>query len=559
MAGLAPDTRLGPGPGRQKRAFHRKVRTGCQTCKYASLLCLITNAMLNPRELRSYTYFLDVVAPSLSGFFDADFWLAELPRVCHADAAIWHAVVGLGAVHEAAGGPLSSGDASTSAFALAQANAAIRCLIESSSPRRADKGRALTVSAVFACMATLQGHHDQAAMHLRAGVNLLREVDGDDGTSPIVRSPAAKPSPPALHPLPVSLPPIRNLLLRMDMMSKALQHGGLVGSAPPSQILDNSIFRVWRSYRAPRAPSTLTPESLLAASRAAESLMNGVVYSSQEHGEALGALLAGDYTAEGREAQVALLAAAQRPHMRAYRELRRARRLFEAELDRPGFASPRASREQLRDALIPLRLFMGTCRMVLMVDPEEPDARARERGFPVLCRRIMDDARRVLGIGETRIEVGGKGPVAFTLNPTTLDAVFMVAHTAPTVALRREAADLMRRPRLEGLWHTVMAARLSDLVLGRELEAMGAMGMDLQGQGGEGDVDGDSGIINTDMGGLHGLVHMPMPSEQVQIPVMCRIRTIQMSFTGQRTAMVRLQTWAEWARGDSGQRRLLSW
>ena len=102
---------------------------------------------MDPREVRSYRYFLDVAAPSLSGFFDADFWLVELPRVAHCDAAIWHAIVCLGAVHESEGGPTATGDRATALFGVEQFNKTIQSL--RSSLRKSDHGLALTISTIL--------------------------------------------------------------------------------------------------------------------------------------------------------------------------------------------------------------------------------------------------------------------------------------------------------------------------------------------------------------------------------------------------------------------------
>jgi hypothetical protein len=108
----------------------------------------------NPEEVRSYNYFLQVTAPSLSGAFYADFWLVEVPRVCLSDAAIWHAVVSLGAAHEDFA---ENGLGSRSIFALKQFNSSISCLTESRSPRHADRWRALVVSAIFTYVCTIKG------------------------------------------------------------------------------------------------------------------------------------------------------------------------------------------------------------------------------------------------------------------------------------------------------------------------------------------------------------------------------------------------------------------
>ena len=507
---------------------------------------------INPSEVRSYRYFLEVVGPALSGFFDGDFWLHEIPRVCHADAAIWHAVVSLGAMHEGQGGSLGTGNQKIATFAIQQFNYAVRCLTQATSPRHLDKGRALTVSTIFTCMAYMQGQHEQGAMHLQAGCKLLTEFEKDD-TKPIVKSRSKlEKSQPTFETLPISIEPVRNILVRMDMMMKALANGGLVGSASSSQIHALNIFRVWRTYTAPsesrKGHSTLTPETALAANRAAESLMNGLVYNSQEQGDVLGSMMGGE---EERQRELARLAAVQRPHVRGYKELRKAVEVFERELLKPNCGSAKATKEQLSNAIVPVKLFLAVCRMIFIVDPDEPDIHGRARGFPKLCEDILDNAEKILALDETYIDVGGRR-IPFTPNITTMDALFMVAHAGSSLRVRRQAAEMLRRPRLEGLWHSIMAANLADAVIDRELEALQEYKQERMstGEASSGyeqvafDEEADVSFIEPEDADKNGLY---------------RVRTMCMNFTGPRSAVVRMQTWGEWLNGHHGRYTTLTW
>ena len=523
---------------------------------------------MNPNEVRSYRYFIEVVGPSLAGFFDADFWLDEIPRVCLADPAIWHAIVSLGAAHEANGGPVCIDGDAASTFSLQQFNSAIRCLTETGSPRHSDKGRALTISTIFASMATLQGQYQQAKVHIRAGVDLLRDIEGDERRPVVDRGPhQLRRSPSKFETLPVSVAPIRNLLLRMDMMTRALEHGGMVGSSPPAEILENNFFKAWRCYTCPRPSSTasssgLTPENILAANRAAESLVYSIVYASQEQGDAIGDVLTGD-GGDSTKTAMEYLGSIQRPLIRAYKELRKARQRFEHEVEEnPNCGSPKASREQLRDAIIPLGLYLATCRLVLAVDPEEPDIRGRARAFPQLCRSIVDEAEKILSMGSTCLEVDGR-KMPFTANSTALDPLSMVAHTANSISIRRVAADLLRKPRLEGIWHTAMTACLADNVMEREMEVLHEyrLQQQLKEQGGGG--GGGGGIWDEFppllVGGLHEKRGTDILAEEDRIPTVFRVRKMRISFTGTRAGVLSLQTWGDWVKGMPGQERPIRW
>lgn len=54
----------------------------------------------NSKELRSFHFFVDVTAPSLGAAFNSTFWKTEIPRACHLDDAIWHAIISLASAHE---------------------------------------------------------------------------------------------------------------------------------------------------------------------------------------------------------------------------------------------------------------------------------------------------------------------------------------------------------------------------------------------------------------------------------------------------------------------------
>lgn len=378
---------------------------------------------MDSREVRSYRYFLEVAAPGLSGFFDADFWMVEIPRVAHCDAAIWHAIVCLGAVHESEGGPCSTGDRNTALFGIEQFNMAIQSL--RSSAKKSDKGVALTISTIFATMCVLGNKYEQAMVHLKAGVKMLKDLEGDD-LRPVTKGPSQlRKTPSAFDSVPISIAPIRNILLRMNMTQQALSHGGLFGAAPPSEILENNIFRVWHSYTAP-LPSTgsksiLTPDVVLAANRASESLLNGLVselqlltcdrgpfaeitkqaYASQAQSEALNRIMEGK---GDRATEIARLATQQRPHTRGYRELSRALSVFEAELEKPSCGTSRATHEQLSHAIRPLRLYLATCRIIMVLDPDTflPQ---RISNHAALCSSILVNTEAILNIGDTWLEL----------------------------------------------------------------------------------------------------------------------------------------------------------
>ncbi|OQD65031.1 hypothetical protein PENPOL_c006G08782 [Penicillium polonicum] len=67
----------------------------------------------NLKGLRSFHFFADVTAPSLGGVCDSTFWKTEIPRACHLDGAIWHAIISLASAHESSVSTVSAGTPTT--------------------------------------------------------------------------------------------------------------------------------------------------------------------------------------------------------------------------------------------------------------------------------------------------------------------------------------------------------------------------------------------------------------------------------------------------------------
>lgn len=90
----------------------------------------------NPKELRSFRFFVDVTAPSLGGGFDSIFWKTEIPRACHLDSAIWHAIISLASAHESSVFTVPAGTSITldNLHTLVHYNLAFQDLLKSYSP-----------------------------------------------------------------------------------------------------------------------------------------------------------------------------------------------------------------------------------------------------------------------------------------------------------------------------------------------------------------------------------------------------------------------------------------
>ncbi|KAF4995731.1 hypothetical protein FGRMN_4938 [Fusarium graminum] len=408
----------------RRRAYHTKSKAGCGTCKY----------------------FLEVTAPSLSGSFYADFWLDELTRVCLSDAAIWHAVVSLGSAHEDF---TENHQGSRSLFALKQFNSSIRCLTESRSPRYADRWRALIVSTIFTYICTVKGLHNQTRVHLQAGCNLLRELQDHEGKA------SAKPNrvrETTIASVPISIAPIKYILTNLQLYLDALEHGCIIDS--PALLSQNKTLNTWRSYTAPRS-SYLRPDDVTCASRAAESLLSGLILFSQQNAKHLLDL----HTGKAGMEVLSMLIVRQEGYTRCFNEIAMAITMFQEEIS-TSIANPEYRTRLKAHTLLPLRLFHTTNRLLLMQDPDEHDLVKRQMGLSALFTCIVDLVEDIVNLDPTK-----------TRGMPYTAQLFFVAHSGISRLTRQRAIALLRRPRLESGWDSLISASLAEAIMDREREA----------------------------------------------------------------------------------------
>lgn len=488
---------------------------------------------ISPKEVRSYQFFLEVTAPALAGSFDAEFWCRDLPKVCVADPALWHSIVTLGAVHEAYGQKEMNSEA-RNLFALQQYSAAIRCLVESKSPRHADRWRALTVSAVFTCVCIMQGLHQQMYVHLAAGCNIIRELQDEEKTKhprPMTRDQHI-----GMSSIPINLHPVRNILFQFEIMAQAMGEGGCSSQHHLDILAQSDNFGFWRSYRTPRVP-TETPrlgmrENIIEACRAAESLLNGIALWGQENVTDIGAL----YLGQSSLVMYDVLISKQAALVKCYRELLKSLSNFQKEMVSD---VPQGVDRQIRM----LDLMLATARLLFLSDPDIPDMAERAARTPELCEKILDLCESLIESDEA-CQLGGS-KIAISSNSQTMHPLFSVAHGGYSHATRERALALMRKPRLEGLWETGMNASLAEAMWTREM-VVTQEHLDRQRIFGENKVKNHVG-----------------PGFQIitggSAPPHFRCQSVRMAFTGKREARLILQTWAEANSGFPGVEQTISW
>ncbi|KAI4196594.1 MAG: hypothetical protein LQ350_006466 [Teloschistes chrysophthalmus] len=137
-------------------------------------------------ERRSFAFFEARTITDLSGYFPSEFWKRLVPLATYHEPSLKHAVIALASLHER----FEKGDRSIlksnkdileGGFALQQYNKAIQHLIKQ--PEKPSFDTSLVACVLFACFESLRGHHGSALSHIRSGVQILtqaNEIDGDN-------------------------------------------------------------------------------------------------------------------------------------------------------------------------------------------------------------------------------------------------------------------------------------------------------------------------------------------------------------------------------------------
>ncbi|KAM0421268.1 hypothetical protein ACHAPT_010990 [Fusarium lateritium] len=557
-----------PATGRKRRAPHKKVKTGCITCKVRRVRCdegkpechrclstgrkcdgyapasglpktkrdtaedphpaVDSRLVLPPKnleEIRSHRFFMEVTAPAIATTFDSEFWRLELPRICQSDPAIWHAIVSLGCVHE---NYLSTSpnQHAKSAFALQQFNASVRCL---TAPTYTDRWRALVISTIFTCVCHLEGLQDQARIHLRAGYKLLQEIRKEEDARSNRKSRASSPSESTASIGPISLSSISSILTGFQIAEQALSRGGI--SDVPMLVSSHDSFTAWRCYTAPSKSPYLTVENLTRASRAAESLLNGLVFFMQKHADEIKDIFLG-ISDVGLMESIALK---QEPEARCFAEISHAIQLFQNEMDvKEARALDHLAGFGVKRTLLTLKLYQETSRFIILKDPDEPDLVKRHAGIPAAGMRLVELAEQILNLDEE-----GHNKPLVPSSPTSTP-LFILAHSGLTQETRRRAIELLKRPKMVGMWDTVLSARLGEAIMERE----------------------ESAAYEDQLRRVaEGTLAPELMERDVDSPVhpLHRIFSMTLVMQGRRRANISLRTWQDWIQGQAGEQRVIEW
>lgn len=171
------------------------------------------------RENQCFHFFRTVTAVDVAGLVDSDFWTYGLLQAAHMYPAVRHAATALGALHQrfiTGNGLYLPRNISFNhiKFALTQYNKAIQCLTNSQSASTQtyeNRIAVLTTCMLFICICSLQGHQSQAILHIRSGINLIREWELDKS------SPSSQ-----LSQNPISAGVLTTIFARFDFQTRTL-------------------------------------------------------------------------------------------------------------------------------------------------------------------------------------------------------------------------------------------------------------------------------------------------------------------------------------------------
>ncbi|KAL6858344.1 hypothetical protein ACO1O0_005805 [Amphichorda felina] len=510
----------------------------------------------DPKQTRSFRYFLSVAAPAIAGTFNSRFWTEEIPRACHEDPAIWHAIISLGTVYEdhvALSATKSLTKPYRNPFAIQNFNQSVQHLIKPGPRTNRDKWRALVASIVFTAVCMVEGLYDQARMHFKAGCNLLSELEAEelssDRDSPPIFGPEHERGPrtassisPAKAPLvPVSASALKSVLVGLDLWLQGMTNSGVL-TISTLAFPEDAVWSVWESYSAPRAsakaPKVLTRENLTAASRAAESLVYANVVFAHRNNREYERLFV-----ERDAAGVNSIGARQKPLINSFKELYKAVTVFGWELDEAcGGDTETESLEtaQLRLSFYFVSAYLATIRIFLVPIPKEFNLSEDFATFGTACAAIVRLSEKIYTL-EASIKSRSRQTVLGS-NPPLATPLSIASVVAPTHEVRRQAIKMVRRPRIEGFLENTPIATLFEAILAGELEA----DREYRQQVAAGGPDTDPKLKG----------HVPVEGE---VHPLSRTYASGFASSSRGEGVVRVRTWRDLITGSEGRKIKVTW
>ncbi|KAF2646498.1 hypothetical protein P280DRAFT_464710 [Massarina eburnea CBS 473.64] len=400
-------------------------------------------------EQEAFHFFKHHTANELSGFFDSSFWQFEILQASHTLPSIRHAIIAMAAMHRKlimGRMPVVPDDCHDKqlVFAVHQSTLALEALGKSTQTL-SDSKDLLTTSILFYCLSCFQGHQTAAIEHLRSGLRILRQVYADfDITKEYLD----------YHP--ISLNTLRAMFVTMDLQARGILSDAVIGSwepQPPRDFFLPSNFKTFTQAR--HCFETLLAEILtLKQGMDYKRLVgsNHRVLSQVQHfqdefnvlGIALDSFLAQLSPMTGQDDRKSILSITLlREQVRVY--LRGFAGLNEHNLRcSVGWHVDENDTGLLLDLATEL---LGAPKELTM-----PDGALPEDYYP-----HVTDVEQLGQIG-----ISSCARPVFSSSSGVVSALWLVTSRARSSGLRRRAiALLLRYPRREGVWDSVVAGRLA--------------------------------------------------------------------------------------------------
>lgn len=158
-------------------------------------LCITTPG--NTQEKRGLSFFVTNTAAELSGFYDTSFWGELVLQASSSESSLRHAVIAIGSLHEefskrrpgdvdsAGNSPRSPAyerdlDSKEQIFAINQYTKALTSLRKSLASDNQPPLAALMSCILFVCFDSLRGYYNNAMVHLKSGLRILKDLKNDD-------------------------------------------------------------------------------------------------------------------------------------------------------------------------------------------------------------------------------------------------------------------------------------------------------------------------------------------------------------------------------------------
>jgi len=415
------------------------------TSSTPSIMVINTDIIGELDERRSFHHFRIRTADDLSGCFDSNFWNRLVLQLSHSEPAIKHALIALGDAHESyQAGRIDS--FISPGLALQQYNRAISFLNHQlSNPSRRATEVALICCVIFICFESVRGNYDAALLHLKSGIDILKSrnlATGKGGSGDV----------PYLDPQ-TDEDDLIELFTRLDVSASAF-----LDIQPPqlAMRLSDSLPDL----------ATHQFQDLVEGRKYLQRLVNMCLH-----------LVLSQYQYRVNRSLLPVEAEAERTKLMS--AVRQWAVQFDALLKSPAMTD--LSGRSLQGAFT-LIMQQKTILIILeaspfsdmrMLEPFEEDVESIVSIATWLVRTsgpFPESGSKSAFTGKAQLEAG-EAP-KFTADMGIIAPLYYVALNCPNPSIRQRALDVLKIPRREGLWDSVLVYNIAEKVQGVDGQQM---------------------------------------------------------------------------------------